>query len=244
MMLSNQPICRDAPLPLVTIIIVVFNARNELRAVLESIFAAGSSDLEIVVVDGGSSDGTRELLQEMSPRLAHWVSEQDKGIYDAMNKGVIAARGTYVLHLNAGDRLLNLPTERLRSADRDGVDVAGFRVSLDGHRLFTPRTGWRLSLNNTWHHQGTFYRRSRLPRYNTAYLTFADFDVNQRLLRSDARVRLHDEVIASHSTDGVSHARGSEEVFQIVRSNFGRVRSAATWLDFKWRALMRRIEAR
>ena len=231
-------------MPLVSIIVVVFNARNELHQVLESVFAAQSSDLEIVVIDGGSTDGTVELLETVSPRLAFWISEPDKGIYDAMNKGVAASRGTYVLHLNAGDRLLTLPTEQLRQAKLDGIDVAAFRVSLDGTRLFTPRTGWRLSLNNTWHHQGTFYRRSALPKYNTTYRTFADFDVNQRLLRSNARVRLYDEVIALHSTDGASHSRGSDEVFRIVRNNFGPVRSAGTWLDFKWRALMSRIEAR
>lgn len=243
-MVPNPPPRRETRLPLVSIIVVVFNARSELQLVLDSIFAADSPELEIVVIDGGSTDGTVELLQALAPRLAFWISEPDKGIYDAMNKGIAAARGAYVLHLNAGDRLLTLPTEQIRQADLDGIDVAAFRVSLDGRRLFTPRTGWRLSLNNTWHHQGTFYRRTALPKYNTAYRTFADFDVNQRLLRANARVRLYDEVIALHSTDGASHSRGSAEVFRIVRTNFGPLRSAGTWLDFKWRALMSRIEAR
>ena len=242
--MSNHSASRETRLPLVSIIIVVFNARNELQQVLESVFAAQSPDLEIVVIDGGSTDGTVELLEGLSPRLAFWISEPDKGIYDAMNKGVAASRGTYVLHLNAGDRLLTLPTAQLRQAALDGIDVASFRVSLDGLRIFTPRTGWRLSLNNTWHHQGTFYRRTVLPKYNTAYRTFADFDVNQRLLRSRARVRLFNDVIALHSTDGASHAHGSAEVFRIVRNNFGSLHSAGTWLDFKWRALINRIEAR
>lgn len=235
---------RDPWLPLVSIIIVIFNDRTELQALLDSIFAIQEPDLEVVVIDGGSTDGTAELLQRVSSRLAYWVSEPDGGIYDAMNKGVQAARGTYVLHLNAGDRLLKLPVQRLREAGRDSVDVAAFRVSLDESSIFIPKTGWRLSLNNTWHHQGTFYRRSTLPSYDTSYKIFADFDVNQRLLRSRARVRLYPDVVAAHSTNGASHSGGSDEVYRIVRRNFGPVRSLGTWLSFKWRGLRKRVKPR
>jgi len=229
-------------LPLVSIIVVVYNDLRELQAVLDSIFSFADSNVEVIVIDGGSSDGSAALLRSLSSRLAYWVSEPDKGIYDAMNKGVAAATGTYVLHVNAGDRLLKLPLQQLREADQAGVDVAAFRVSLDGKRIFVPRTGWSLSLNNTWHHQGTFYRRTILPAYDTAYRTFADFDLNQRLLRAKVRVRLYSDVVARHSTDGASHSRGSAEVYRIVRKNFGPLRPIGTWLDFKWRALKNRLQ--
>lgn len=231
-------------MPLVSIIIVVYNDLQELQAVLDSIFGLTGPDVEIIVIDGGSSDGTAAFLASVSSRLAYWLSEPDKGIYDAMNKGVAAATGTYLLHLNAGDRLLKLPLEQLREADHAGIDVAAFRVSLDGKKLFVPRTGWHLSLNNTWHHQGTFYRRTRFPGYDTTYRIFADFDTNQRLLRSGARVRLYPDVVATHSTAGASHAHGSDEVFRIVRKNFGTIRSAGTWLHFKWRGLRTRLQPR
>ena len=238
----NHTLRKYPPLPLIAIIIVVFNERMELEALLENIFATAEADVEVVVIDGGSSDGTVELLQAMSPRLAYWVSEPDHGIYDAMNKGVAAATGTYVLHLNAGDRLSKLPVELLREADQAGIDVAAFRVSLDdGSSLFVPKTGWKLAINNTWHHQGTFYRRSKLPTYDTKYKTFADFDVNQRLLRRKAHVRLYREVIAVHSTNGASHHRGSDEIYQIVRQNFGPLYTIGTWLGFKWRGAIRRV---
>lgn len=231
-------------MPLVSIIIVVYNDLQELQAVLDSIFSLTCPDVEVIVIDGGSSDGTAAFLGSLSSRLAYWVSEPDKGIYDAMNKGITAAKGTYLIHLNAGDRLLKLPLDKLREANQSGIDVAAFRVSLDGKKSFIPQTGWPLSLNNTWHHQGTFYRRTSFPGYDTTYRIFADFDVNQRLLRRRARVQLYPEIIAAHSTAGASHAHGSDEVFRIVRKNFGAIRSAGTWLQFKWRGLRTRLESR
>ena len=111
----------------------------------------------MIVIDGGSSDGTVEYLREHGHVVDHWLSEPDCGIYDAMNKGIALARGTYLLHLNAGDSLVRFPKAELEQAKRDGIDVVAFRVALDGRREFRPfdanqklaKSGARMRIYNT-----------------------------------------------------------------------------------------------
>src|ERR1700742_3648923 len=95
--------------PLVSIITVTFNALESLPDVLESIFPLKEVDVEVIVVDGSSSDGTVLWLQHHDADIDLWISEPDRGISDAMNKAIARARGTWLLHLNAGDRLLHIP---------------------------------------------------------------------------------------------------------------------------------------
>ncbi|HEX4153893.1 MAG TPA: glycosyltransferase, partial [Steroidobacteraceae bacterium] len=201
-----------------------------------------SRDMEVVVIDGGSNDGTVELLKQHDSEIDYWESEPDRGLYDAMNKGIAAARGRFVYHLNAGDRLLYLPTRELLEADAEGFDVVSFAVSVDGVRYFVPAAGWRLRINNTWHHQGTFYRKSTFPGYDLKYKVFADFDANQRLALKEIRVRLSKTVVALHTSGGASYQRrNAGELYQVVASNYGLAYVPITWLDCKWKGLKRRL---
>ena len=84
--------------PLVSIITVVFNDKNIIKTI-ESIIPFLNDKVEAVIVDGNSTDGTRELIQKYADRIKI-LSETDKGIYDAINKGVSLASGTYILHIN------------------------------------------------------------------------------------------------------------------------------------------------
>jgi glycosyltransferase involved in cell wall biosynthesis len=230
--------------PLVSIITVVFNARAVLPELLDSVLKLKNSHTELIVVDGGSKDGTVEFLQQHNSSIEYWLSEPDYGIYDAMNKAIAHARGTFLLHLNAGDKLLKIPMEELQVAKEEGLDIVAFRVSLDGRSEFQPRYSVALRFNNTLHHQGTFFRREMFPTYDIAYKIFADFDVNQCLLRSGAQAKIFDAVVALHATDGVSNMRTSAaatEFFQIIAKNYGRRWLPVAWVMCKWRGLMARL---
>lgn len=89
--------------PLISIITVVFNGVSLLQETMRSVWNQAYDNIEYIVVDGASTDGTVELLKNAEGRIDLWVSEPDKGIYDAMNKGLAFARGEYVWFLNAGD---------------------------------------------------------------------------------------------------------------------------------------------
>lgn len=197
----------------------------ELRKLLENLRTVDLSDTEVIVVDGGSADGSKELLAASDDVVNRWISEPDNGIYDGMNKGLGIARGTYLLHLNAGDSLRRLPFVQLRQCAAENIDVASFAVMVDGTRIFYPRSGWRTHIENPWHHQGTFYRRSAHLLYDTSYHVFGDFDHNLRLAHHHAIVRLFSEVVADHTTGGHSSVAAFtpaiRENWRVIRTHSG-----------------------
>ncbi len=89
--------------PLISIITVVRNAAPELELTLQSLTGLDTAvaDLELIVIDGASSDSTPQVIRAFEPRLSYWVSEPDAGLYDAMNKGIRACRGPYCLRAAA-----------------------------------------------------------------------------------------------------------------------------------------------
>ncbi len=236
-----QSDARPVP-PLVSIITVVFNAAHELVPLIDSVFAQQNDQIEFLIIDGGSKDGTIELLKASESRIDYWVSERDSGIYDAMNKGIVAAQGEYLLHLNAGDKLLTVPLEVLKTCSETKVDVASFSVLIDSGKIFRPRTGFLSTLENTWHHQGTFYRRAIHPGYDPVYRVFGDMCLNQRMFKEGRSVQLFDSVIAEHRDDGISNSRRSfGEVYKAIRSNFGWQRVLLAFLWYKYKGLRYRL---
>lgn len=89
-----------------SIITINFNDLDGLRKTFESVAGQTARDFEYIVIDGGSTDGSKEFLQQHSDRITHWISEKDSGVYNAMNKGIRAANGEYLLFLNSGDFLI------------------------------------------------------------------------------------------------------------------------------------------
>lgn len=90
-----------------SIITVNLNNRDGLQRTIDSVISQTFRDFEWIVIDGGSTDGSRELIEQYSDHFAYWVSEPDKGIYNAMNKGIKVAKGEYLQFLNSGDWLDN-----------------------------------------------------------------------------------------------------------------------------------------
>lgn len=94
----NQPIK-------LTIITINYNNKEGLERTMTSVFSQSYQDFEYIIIDGGSIDGSKDLLVKYSNKISYWVSEKDKGIYHAMNKGINKSSGEYLLFLNSGDIL-------------------------------------------------------------------------------------------------------------------------------------------
>jgi glycosyltransferase involved in cell wall biosynthesis len=211
----------EAP-PIVSLVVVVFRDCAELDALLQNLCPFRSSQTELIVIDGDSDDGSRDILQRNNAQIDYWVSESDAGIYDAMNKGIVAARGEYIIHINAGDRLRYLPITELSQFAKRKIDLVCCRVLEDDTRIYKPRGGWWIRIDNPWHHQGTFYRRVAHLGYDASYRIFGDFDHNQRISKATKSMVFLDCMVATHKTDGISralHARG--EIYRSIRTNFG-----------------------
>ena len=86
-----------------SIITVNYNNKEGLRKTIESVVCQTSRDYEFIVIDGGSKDGSADVLKEYDSQITYWVSEPDKGVYYAMNKGIIQAHGDYLNFMNSGD---------------------------------------------------------------------------------------------------------------------------------------------
>ncbi len=227
---TNYDLTRDANLalnpqcytPLVSIIVVCFNDRDEVSAVIDNVHPFRGPNAELIIIDGASSDGTRELLERSADRIDYWVSEPDGGIYEAMNKGIAAARGEFILHLNAGDRLIELPVLELRQCLQSNIDIVSARVLMDNELVFIPRTRHLMRIDNGWHHQGTFYRRLKHLGYRSDYRVFGDFELNQRSLKAGHSYILLRTIVASHRNDGVSNqSKFRHEVFRSIYDHFG-----------------------
>ena len=158
----------SADLPLVSIVTVVYNGATTLERTIQSVLAQAYPNIEYIVVDGGSTDGTVELLKRYEDRIDHWVSERDKGIYDAMNKGVTLCAGTWVALINADDWYEPGAVQRVMDAVRSKplVNVVHGDIWIHyaggGRKLkYAKRNGfllkyWEMVLN----HPSFFVRRS------------------------------------------------------------------------------------
>lgn len=93
--------------PKLSIITINFNDASGLQKTIESVVNQSFNSYEYIVIDGGSNDGSLDVIKKHADKIAYWVSEKDKGIYNAMNKGIKQAKGEYCLFLNSGDFLCN-----------------------------------------------------------------------------------------------------------------------------------------
>ena len=117
-----------------SIITINYNNLAGLRKTMESVFSQTCKDFEYIVIDGSSTDGSAEYVRTQADKLTYWVSEPDIGIYNAMNKGVRAATGEYVLMLNSADSLVDEHVIARIMPELDGTDIVQGNTSDGGKR--------------------------------------------------------------------------------------------------------------
>ncbi len=229
--------------PLVTIVTVVLDGEAYLEQAIRSVIDQPYENLEYIVIDGGSKDGTLDIISRYKDYIDHWVSEPDEGIYDAMNKGWAASHGKYVYYLGADDVLLSLPVASLAKAYSENVDLVYGDVRLSNGRYFRSHYGMGLLFNNSLHHQGLFLRRSLFANapFRKDYKVFSDFDLNQRLYKQRRKALGIHEPIAFFRLTRTREQSRSAEFFQIVRSNCGVAAVAVSYVLLKLKGLAFRL---
>lgn len=178
--LEQKPVGNHCEEILLTIITVVFNGAVDLMKTIESVRSQRGDKLQFVVIDGGSTDGTVDLIKNHEDVIDCWVSESDLGIYDAMNKGIALSKGKYLLFLNAKDELVvNLSVlEEVLSGDYVFVYGKANMLEADRRVIYVkgkPLKSHRKLLTGTpLCHQAIFYRRDLIGSYDLDYRIMAD----------------------------------------------------------------------
>jgi glycosyltransferase involved in cell wall biosynthesis len=200
-----------------SIITVCRNEAANIRKTADSVVGQTCPDFEWIVIDGGSTDGTLEILNEYRPRMAHLVSEPDGGVYDAMNKAACLARGEWWLFLNGGDGLAGpeVVAGILPLLGERGEDIlvgAHLCVWPDGRPpLLKAHPGTSLDLHHfyrwTVNHQSTFIGRrvfERFGPYDVSFRLLGDYDFFVRSVLGGIPFRCVPNLIAEYDMTGMS----------------------------------------
>jgi putative colanic acid biosynthesis glycosyltransferase len=214
--------------PSLSVIVVCKNPGPRLHAALQSIWEQLHVQAELIVIDGGSTDGSREWLESQCSRLATLVSEPDTGVYDAMNKGLAAAHGEWVLFLGADDRLVGdmVLSEALNWMKKTEAGVAAGEAAYDDGRIYKLRSHVNPLARNFIHHQSAFYRRSLFEEnggFDASLAIMADYELNVRLWKNHVRFKPLPLRIAACGARGMSdagHWRGYREEIAVRHRYF------------------------
>lgn len=205
----------DFEKPLVSIITVSFNAASSIEKTILSIINQTYSNIEFIIVDGGSTDGTLDLIRKYEKDISYWISEPDKGIYDAMNKGVNKATGEWVNFMNAGDTFYSHHTIKEISHLFDKkTDVVYGAVNMVYESYNIIEEGGKNPSKNKpmpFNHQSSFVRRKLLVenKFITSFRYAADYNFFNTILPF-ANYKRYNNVIASYTIDGISSQNAIE----------------------------------
>jgi len=207
---------------LISIIIATYNAAETLELSFQSIFAQANSKYELLVIDGGSTDNTVEIIKKYESNISYWISEPDNGIYDAWNKGIAKASGDWIMFLGADDQLihdaLNSYLQFMNQNVKDGnfdfissrvqmIDKNGKPIRIKGWPF-----EWPLFLKEmTVAHPGALHSKKLFQRYgefDTRYKIVGDYEF---LLRpgDSLKALFMDKVTVLMSEGGVSDSVNS-----------------------------------
>ena len=200
--------------PLISIITVVYNAQLTLEATIKSVLQQPKGLYEYWIIDGGSTDGSLELIRQYEDQLAGWISEPDKGIYEAMNKGIDRATGKWLYFLGGDDQLNEGVLNKVVSYFKPTLAAVYGDVLYDTGDVMHSWLGYGTLIQNTLHHQATFYNSTLFNdfRYNTSYRVISDYELNLQIYLKKRSTLFVPYIIAICGSKGTSSVLSSVEV--------------------------------
>ena len=204
---------------MISVITINHNNHAGLLKTIDSVVNQTYNNFEYIIIDGGSTDGSVDVIKKYADRIDYWVSEPDNGIYNAMNKGIDVAKGEYCIFLNSGDSFCDYQTLSLSLPFLDGTDVVAGYAKLDTGEIGTlPKEITLQSLYNHQHpcHQSSFIKTELLKkyRYDEKYKLVSDWKFFiQIFIYNNSSYKPIDVVVSVYDTNGISSInRGSSDI--------------------------------
>ena len=218
--------------PKLSVITVVYNNVQDIERTLLSVLNQTYPNIEYIIVDGASTDGTLDVINKY--KVVKLISESDKGIYDAMNKGLAIATGDYVLFMNSGDEIYTLDTVAKIFATEPDADIyygeteiinsKGESMGQRRHKAPDQFTWRGFNLGMSISHQAIYIKRSLLEPYDSTYQLSADIDWIIRAAKKAKKIVNTHQYVAKYLFGGISkkkHKQSLIERFQIMRKHYG-----------------------
>lgn len=239
---------------LLSIITITYNAEQFLERTIQSILAQTDQDFEYIIVDGKSKDGTLAIAEKHRVRVNKLISEPDKGLYDAMNKGLKNASGDFVWFMNAGDEIndkhavLRIAQSVTQQTDvlygdtyfvNNEGKIQGLRSQITPHRLPKNLKWQDMKLGMLVCHQAFIARKTIAPLYMENNLS-ADVDWEIECLKRAREVKYLDFVVAKYLTGGVSNQqlkRSLLDRYKVLKKHFGLIGAFSAHVQILLRGL-------
>jgi len=205
-------------IPTISVVTVVYNDVSHINETIESVLGQNRSSVEYIIIDGGSTDGTVDIIKKHATKIAYWISQPDYGIYDAMNKGIDIANGDWIIFMNSGDSFASRDTLASVFSQRHDADIlyGDAIVRYPSFETVFPKT----DLEKMWKrmpfcHQATFVRTSVMKAYkfDLRYALSSDYNFLYTAHKSNLKFSYVNKVICSFNyVDGASRNRALQSL--------------------------------
>ena len=212
--------------PQLSVITPVFNRVQTVSYVFDSLARQSCSGIQHIIVDGQSTDGTIDRVTALAGRDCLIISEQDEGIYDAMNKGIDCSTGNWIFFLGSDDYIFSENTfSKIVNWLCSDVNFICGNIEYTSGSIFKSTIGFKTNIINTCHHQACFYKRDLFNsfRYDISYKIVSDYEINFLIYKNKVSHQIIDLKVAFCCDQGVSHKNSKiNDYFDLfkIRSNY------------------------
>lgn len=243
--------------PLISIITCVYNNKNFIEKTILSIISQTYENIEYIIVDGNSTDGTCEIIKQYEDKIDYWVSEPDSGVYDAMNKGINLATGDYLLYINSGDEIYSPDTIRKVFKDNNlSADIyygeslyiglngkaLGLRSKVTPHQLPESLNWKQFSMGMVVCHQSFIVKKKIVSKYDLRFRCSSDIDWEIKCIKNSNQIINTHLVLSRFLIGGLSkkfHLTSLTERYHLLKRHFGTFSNLVNHFKIAMRAVKR-----